>query len=335
MNSPLFKKGIIIVLLFSIIPFFSVIAFPSNEEDNQFSGYSVTLKQINEILLPGSPVDIFIKDGRAYIVCSSIVVVDISDPNNIPKMVLHGGLASNPNVITFNGNYAYIAQTDGIIKVVNFQNMDVPIPRGSVDAMGPVTRMTVYNGYLYFLRKDFGLHVYDVSVPDFPLVKGNQLVSGDATGLFVRNKYAYVTSSTANLAIIDISDLSTLPIVGRYNSGISFYDVFISDNYAYVPQGLTGVQVLDISKLPNPEHLTNIFTRKFSKQVVVSGYYTWVNDENTIQAFYNKDPKSQLWAGSFDNSGKSINKIEVLDGKYIYLCSYDNKLKVIQIYYNY
>lgn len=91
-----------------------------------------------------------------------------------------------------------------------------------------------------------------------------------------------------------------------------------------------------ISKLPTPAWITNIFSRKLAKQVVVSGYYTWVNDDNSIQAFYNKDPKSQLFAGSFDNGNNgSIIRLDVIDAKYIYMVTTDNKLKVIQIYYNY
>ena len=195
--------------------------------------------------------------------------------------------------------------------------------------------MIVYNGYLYLIRSDFGLNVYDVSVPDFPVTKGTQPVTGQATGLFVKNNYAFITTSTASMSIVDISQTSSLPVIGSYFAGINFYDVCVSDNYAYIAQGSTGVQVVNVSKLSNPVQVTNIFSRKFSKQVVISGYYTWVNDENSIQAFYNKEPKDQQWAGSFDNAGSSINKIDVEDAKYIYLCSSDNKLKIVQIIYNY
>jgi hypothetical protein len=81
--------------------------------------------------------------------------------------------------------------------------------------------------------------------------------------------------------------------------------------------------------------MANLFSRNFSKQVIVSGYYTFVNDENTIQAFYNKDPGHQMIAGSFDNGKFIINKIWVQDAKFIYLCSSGNSLKVIQIIYIY
>lgn len=329
-----FKAGGLISILLGILtPCLSCNALAS-------APYSVSLKQINVLNLPSPPVDIQIKDGFAFIVCSSgdggiLISANIFDPSNIPQYTSYPLLTDKPVAIAFNGSYAYIAQSDGIIKIANFKNRDLPVLTNYIDAIGKIIKMVVYNGYLYFIRSDFGLNIYDVSVPDFPVSKGVQLVSGEATGLFVKNNYAFVTTSTASMSIIDISQISTLPVIGNYLAGINFYDVFVNDNYAYISQGATGVQVVNISKLQSPVHVTNIFSRKFSKQVVINGYYTWVNDDNTIQAFYNKDPNDQQWAGSFDNLGSSINKIEVQDAKYIYLCSYDSKLKVIQIFYNY
>ncbi len=300
--------------------------------------YSVSLKQIKTIDLPHSPVDIVVTDDKFYILCSSsdgaALLTYYTDLRNISNPVRFN-LSGNATSIAFNSSYAYISHNDGSIDIVNYKNINEPKKISTIDAYGEIVKMTINNGFLFYIRKDYGLNVYDVTIPDFPVYKGNQLVSGDANGLYVRNNYAYVTSSNASMSIIDISDISKLPVVGNYNFGVKFYDVYVKDNYAYIPQGTTGVQVVNISKLPSPEWVSNIFSRKFSKQVVVSGYYTWINDDNSIQAFYNKDPKNQLWAGSFDNNSRSINKIEIYDGKYIYLCSSDAVLKVLQIEYNY
>ena len=329
-----FCTGTLIILMI-IVPFVFSYASENNSSINVNAPYSVTLKLINEVTLPANPSDIFIKDDYAYILCPSVVLVRISEPYNIPKIKIYSDLASDAKSIAFNGSYAYLAQGDGVIKIVNFQNIDSPVNDGSVNSFGNITKVSVYNGYLYFISKELGLHIYDVTVPNLPIPKGNQVVSGEPNGLFLKNNYAYVTSSNATLTIINVSDISKLPIAGTYNFGINFYDVFVSENYAYIPQGSTGVQVLDVALLPSPEHITNIFSRKFAKQVVVDGYYTWVNDDNSIQAFYSREPKDQLYAGSYDNGSYSINKIAVVNNKYIYLCSSNNKLKVIQIYYNY
>ena len=326
-------KGMIIILMI-VIPFqFSFAS--SGKNCKSFAPYSVYLKLINEVKLPGNPKDIYINEDRAYVLCPSVVVINLTDPNNIPKPNIYNDFTSNANSISFNGSYAYIGQDNGVIKIIDFKNTDNPIIKSSIDAFGPISRVFVYNGYLYFIRKNFGLNVYDITVPEVPISKGTQVVVGEANSLFVRNHYAYITSSNAYLTIIDISDISKLPIVGTYSGGISFYDVFVNENYAYVPQGVTGVQVINVSDLPTPVQITNIFSRRFSKQVVVNGYYTWVNDETSVQAFYSRVPKDQLYAGSYYTKGGTINRLAVVDNKYVYLCTSDMKLKVLQVYYNY
>ncbi len=329
-----FCTGTVIILII-IVPFILTYASENNHLISANAPYSVTLKLVNEVTLPGNPSDIYIKDDYAYILCPSVVLVRISEPYNIPKIKIYSDLATDPTSIAFNSSFAYLAQSDGVIKIVNFQNIDKPVNDGSVNSFGNITKVSVLNGYLYFITKELGLHVYDVTVPNIPMSKGNQVVSGEPNGLFLKNNYAYITSSNATLTIINVSDISKLPVAGTYNFGINYYDVFVNENYAYVPQGATGVQVLDVGTLPSPKHITNIFSRNFSKQVVVDGYYAWVNDYNSIQAFYSREPEDQLFAGSYDNGNYAINKIAVADNKYIYLCSSNNKLKVIQIYYNY
>lgn len=329
-----FNRGTTAILAL-IVPLLFSYSIASNNINISNAPYSVTLKLINEVILPGNPSDIVLKDDYAYILCPSIVLVRISEPYDIPKIKIYSEISDNAKAIAFNGSYAYLAQSDGIIKIVNFQNIDNPVNDGTVNSFGHISKISVLNGYLYFITTELGLHIYDITVPNVPIPKGNQVVAGEPNGLYLKNKFAYITSSNAILTIIDISDISKLPIAGTYNFGINFYDVFVNENYAYIPQGSTGVQVLNIASLPSPKHITNIFSRRFAKQVVVEGYYTWVNDESSIQAFYSRDPEDQLYAGSYDNGGNIINKIAVIDNKYIFLCSSENKLKIIQIYYNY
>jgi hypothetical protein len=301
------------------------------------ANYKVYLDLLSEASFSSNPIDIALYNGYAYIVCEmrGVYRVDISNPYELKKTELLNIVLTNPSSIIFNGAYAYISQSDGKIKIFNFKNLTFPMNSGTFDTFYKIEKMMLGNGYLYYIRKDFGLHVIDVSNPEVFIPRGNQLVPGDANGLYIKNNFAYVTSSNAYLSIINIEDLVKIPVVGTYNFGVSFNDVFVSDNYAYISQGSSGVQVINVKDPSKPKWETNIFARKYAKQVVVNGYYTWINDDVTIQAFYNMDPKSQLWAGSFNNNNFSINKFIVDEGKYIYLVSSDNKLKVLSITYSY
>lgn len=293
--------------------------------------YAVSLKLINQVDLLVEPVDIWLDNDKAYMVgAGGIAVADISDPFNVPSPLFYTQVPYGFQ-IAVTGFYSYVATAGGTVEIINFKDVFKPKRDGNVDAMGEISRITISGGYLYVVRKDFGLQVYDISVPTVPIFKGNQIVVGDANGLFVSNKYAYVTSTTGNLTIIDITNLSNLPVAGNYNWGVNFYDIYVDNKLGYIPQGTTGVQVIDISKLPTPEWITNIYSSRFSKQVVISGYYTVVNDQVSIQVFYNKDPKKQLYAGSFDNMGAEVNRIQVYDNKFVLICSNDRKLKIVEM----
>lgn len=306
--------------------FFSPQVFSDN-----ISSYNVNITLINKITLPGSQQDIQIIDDNAYILTGGIVIkYDISDPP-IPKNPITYPV--NTSSMAFSNRYGYFT-TGNNLKVYDLTT-DTPVEKNSLVMAGNIIKMSVSNGYLLLLKPDQGLIVYDIKNPETPILKGTQFVPGEANSMFIKDKTAYITCRNAYLSIIDFSDPVKLPIIGSYNAGVNFYDVYVQDNYAFLSQGVTGVQVVDIKKSSIPQHITNIFTRKFSKQIVLSNYYAWLNDENTIQAFYNKDPESFLFAGQYDNEGAVINRIAVIDGKYILVCSSDGLLKVLKIQYFY
>ena len=326
-------KWIRIIFLFALINIITLLGkiIYSGTESN----YSVYLKEINEIVITGQPADIFLREDTAYIITSSgmLMGVDLSKPYDNLSVSTYNNI-SGVISIAFNGYFAYIAANDGKINIYDFSSAERPL-KNTIETHGILNKIAVSDGLLYCTQRDLGLSVYDITNPAYPILKGNQIISGSPNSLFVKNRKAFITSSNANLSIINTTDPSALPVIGRYNFGIEFYDVYVSDNFAYISQGATGVQVLNVETLSNPTWVTNIFSRKFSKQVVTIGYYTWVNDDNSIQAFYNKDPKSQLYAGNYNSIGAVINRIYVNDNKYIYLLSSDSKLKVLKIEYNY
>jgi hypothetical protein len=316
------------ILLFVLLcPFLYNTAIYSSD----IASYDVNITLINSINI-SSPIDIQIIDDKAYILGSSLIRINVSDPANLKDQISYSNIG-DVDAMAFSNRYGYFSSGQRI-KIFDL-TANPPTDRGYFETQGTISKLIVSDGYLFVLRKDLGLYVYDVKNPEMPILKGSQIVPGDANSMFIKGQKAYVTCSNAHLSIIDYSDPVKLPVIGTYFFGINFYDIYVQDNYAYLSQGSTGVQVLNIQTPSSPQWVTNIFSRKFSKQVVISNYYAWVNDDNTIQAFYNKDASSYLYAGVYDNKGFSINRIAVINGKYILLCSSEGLLKVLQIEYNY
>ncbi len=309
------------------------LAQPGSVAASGSSIYDVRISLLNKALFSSQPVDVQLLDDKAYILAGLTVTrFNVSDPADIKDQLSFGNIAG-VDAMAFSSRYGYFL-SGGRVKIFDLTT-NPPMDRGYFETQNTVAKLCVLNGYLFLLRRDLGLFVYDIKNPEMPILKGNQIIFGDANSMYIKGESAYITSSNARFQIIDYTDPVKLPIVGTYFMGTNFYDVFVQDNFAYISQGSSGVQVLNIETPSNPQWVTNIFSRKSSKQVVVSNYYAWVNDDNTIQAFYNKDARSYLYAGAYDNEGASINRIAVINGKYILLCSSDGYLKVLQIEYNY
>jgi len=297
---------------------------------NVFSG-QVYLDQINEVKFGTEPIDIVVYDNAYIITGSSLYSVSINDPYNLNTTEIKP--VSGTKSVAFIGHFCYALYNSGVIVVFDFSKSPVA-KRTEINTNGRIQKILIDNGYLYAINEDAGLQVYDVNIADFPVYKNTQIIPFNANGIYISNNKAYISSSGGHLSIIDVADKSKMQIVGTYTSGTSFFEPFVDGNTAYIPQGNTGVQVLDISKLPNPEWKFNLFGRKNSHQVVASNFYVWVADDKSIEGFYGDKPTSYYFAGNFKFTDK-INRIAVIDGKYIYVTTKDKKLKILKIDYKY
>lgn len=297
---------------------------------NALSG-QVYLDQINEVKFGTEPIDIVLYDNAYIITGSSLYSVSINDPYNLTTTEFKP--VSGTKSVAFIGHFCYALYNSGVIEVFDFSKSPVA-KRTEINTNGRIQKIVIDNGYLYAINEDAGLQVYDVNIADFPVYKNTQIIPFNANGIYISNNKAYVSSSNGHLSIIDVADKSKMQIVGTYTSGTSFFEPFVDGNTAYIPQGNTGVQVLDISKLPNPEWKFNLFGRKNSHQVVASNFYVWVADDKSIEGFYGDKPTSYYFAGNYKFPDK-INRIAVIDGKYIYVTTKDKKLKILKIDYKY
>ncbi len=292
----------------------------------------VYLTLIKEVSLESVPTDIILYEGIAYITTGgALYAFSTADPYKIEesKYIPLSGVSS----ITFTGRIAYTIGSDGQINLFDFTK-DPPVKKNTIRTSGILKKLVIDNGYLYVINQDAGLQVYDVNVGDFPVYKNTQILPAAVNGLFIKDRKAYITGLAASLSIIDVADISKLPIIGSYSNGVKFYEPYVDGNFAYIPQGNTGVQVLNISKLPFPEWVANIPGRKSANQVVSSNFYVWVADDKSIEGFFNTEGNAFFFAGNYKNNSV-INRIALIEGKYIYMVTADKKLKVLKIDYKY
>jgi hypothetical protein len=142
-------------------------------------------------------------------------------------------------------NYAYVAEQQGGLAIVDVEDPSNPIPL------------------------------------DIPTT---ELTSGFAEGVFVsrsdfdNNNYAYIASHATGLDIIDVEDLTSpehVLLVEIPVSGVAL-GIFVSGNYAYLAYDNGGLAVVDITNPRDAFHVANVDTPGSAMGVFADGEYVYV-----------------------------------------------------------
>ncbi|MFN9172750.1 MAG: DUF4347 domain-containing protein, partial [Dolichospermum sp.] len=194
------------------------------------------------------------------------------------------------------GNYAYVADSDSGLQIIDISNPSTPTLKGNYNTSGAAFGVQVVSNYAYVADVYSGLQIIDISNPTTPTLKGNYDTSGWAYGVQVVGNYAYVADYFSGLQIIDISNPTTPTLKGNYDTSGYAQGVQVVGNYAYVADGGTGLQIIDISNPSTPTLKGNYNTSGNARGVQVVGNYAYVADSGSglqiidVSEFTNKAP---------------------------------------------
>jgi hypothetical protein len=229
------------------------------------------------------------------------------------------------------GNYAYIADFNSGLQVINISNPSNPVKAGSYDTPGAAEGVFVSGNYAYVADGYSGLQVINVSNPSNPAKAGSYDTPGWAEGVFVSGNYAYLADGTSGLQVISISNPSNPTLSGTYDTPSHAWDVFVSGNYAYVADGYpSGLQVIDISN-PSTPTLVGSYGGPSAVDVFVSGDYAYVLDCNLGLLVLNIfNPSNPTLVGSYDIP-ETMTEGVFVSANYAYVAEYDSGVQVINI----
>jgi hypothetical protein len=177
--------------------------------------------------------------------------------------------------VALSGHYAYVADWDAGLQIIDVSNASNPQRIGGHDTSGSAVGVTISGDYAYVLSTigkwpmayDVGLQVIDVSNPANPRRVGGYNtgfhgpLDSFARGVVVSGNYAYVADDSAGLQVIDVSNPANPRRVGGNSSVGVALSVFVSGNHAFIPyrfvvNGEIMNYGLDILNLYTPMSLT-------------------------------------------------------------------------------
>jgi len=229
------------------------------------------------------------------------------------------------------GDYAYVADMNSGLQVIDISDPANPSLEGSYDTPGSAQGAFVSGDYAYVADGGSGLRVINISTPESPSLEGSYDTPGPASGVFVSGDYAYVADGGSGLRVININNPKTPSSVGSCDTTGHAVDVFVSGNYAYVADRGSGLQVIDISDPASPSYKVSYYTGGNAIGVVVSGNYAYVADSYSgLQVIDISDPANPSYKNSY-NTGGGYTADVFVSGNYAYVADMNFGLFVIDI----
>jgi len=207
----------------------------------------VTVELVGQI---GGPVNAVVVQGNtSYVgVGPRLVILDVSDLAN-PALV--GRSPMFPDIVegvAVAGSYAYVADGERGLRIVDVSNPAAPAEVGFYDTPGIAYDVAVVGAYAYVADGQAGLRIVGISDPTHPTEIGFYDTPGKAMGVAVAGDYAYVADEYEGLRILNVSDPA-------HPDEASFYDtmgyasgVAVVRNIAYVADEDGGLVILRIRR---------------------------------------------------------------------------------------
>jgi len=259
--------------------------------------------------------------------------------------------------LSLKGNYAFVADNDKGVRIVDVVNSTGPTSSGletyaikasiSDNAAGTYSVFTIGN-FLYFASLKKGLRAYDVSNPEFPTDPGfapQSLINCTALDLadfqventtqnkFENRTFSFMLSEgkAPAMYIFDVTatDSVTLEAVKPISSVPS--GIKISDDFAYIASGDDGLYIVNISNPRLPGEPLRVDTPGFASDVTVKNGYVYIADGlSGLSVVDANNPSNPSQATAYPISGAEIKGVDV-KGNYAYLASGDKGLIVADI----
>nr|WP_256376189.1 Calx-beta domain-containing protein [Dolichospermum sp. UHCC 0259] len=309
-----------------------IVTFAANETSKiitvNVSGDTTVEPDENFIVTLSSPTN-----GATITTATATGIIQNDDQYSQPIATLVGeynNTSRNAQSVRVVGNYAYIADYDSGLQIIDISNPKTPILKGNYNTSGNAFGVQVVGSYAYVADDFKGLQIIDISNPTNPILKGNYDTSGWAWNVQVVGNYAYVADMDSGLQIIDISNPANPILKGNYNTSGYAYGVQVVGNYAYVADDSKGLQIIDISNPTNPILKGNYDTSGYAYGVQVVVNYAYVADDSKgLQIIDISNPTNPILKGNYDTSASAYG-VQVVDN-YAYVADGVSGLQIIDI----
>ncbi len=237
------------------------------------------------------------------------------------------------NDIAIVGDYAYVADRESGLQVIDISTPITPTIVGSLDFPETALSIEVFGDYAYVPSYKNRLQIIDIHNPTTPTIVG-KITIGLGYDIAIAGAFAYLADGDVGLRVIDIYTPFAPSTVGIFRTSSIANGVAISENYAYVATNYAGLQIIDISVSANPRLVGSVDTSNdplgVDIGVGISDTYAYLtNTERGLQVIDISNPTAPTIVGSVNTPG--VAQRVAIEGNYAYVADGDSGLQVIDI----
>jgi hypothetical protein len=230
-------------------------------------------------------------------------------------------------------NYIYLANGNGGLRVVDFEDPENPNEVGSEEKITNALSVAVLEDYAYVADGQGGLRVVNIIDPAKPALVGGLDTPGEAHNVAVTKVdnriLVYVADGVSGLRVIDATDPRNPIEVGHNEQPDFVTDVILVDNLVYVGDKSNGLWVMDITDPINPRDIGFTITQGGASALDEA-------DQNVYVAAYDRGlrvvdvsiPSQLNEVGAYDNPKNIVN---ILVEDYAYLVDQNRGLQIMDV----
>jgi hypothetical protein len=203
-----------------------------------------------------------------------------------------------PSDIDIQGNYAYIADLEEGLEIVNITMLSNMSEVGQYDApFRSLSSVTVEGDYAYVTSFN-GFEIINVTDVTNP-VKVGGFDNGRGLGIDIVGSYAFVCEFERGVGIYDITDVTNPTEYARIDEFTVIEDISVSGDAVYVAAGEEGAMKVDISTLSSPILMGTYNDAPIYTVEAHSGYLYGVSDSDIKIISETTMDEVANWAGDY------------------------------------
>jgi murein DD-endopeptidase MepM/ murein hydrolase activator NlpD len=233
--------------------------------------------------------------------------------------------------VKVSGNYAYIADGESGLRIIDITDTDNPNEISSYNTPGDAKKVTLSGSYAYIADYTSGLRIINISTPSNPIESGYYDSPGDARDVYVNETYAYLADGYSGLRIINISDPSNPYEIGFFDTQGSAYGIDVKDQIAYVADFTGGLRIIDCSDPNNPEEIGSFITSNVIKDISIYDFKAYIAcDTDGIKIVDIENPAATAELGFYSNN--SFSNALRKTGSFVYIADGGKGLRILDVH---